>query len=712
MDGEDHHEVGSPAPRDPMPVEHEAMEEEEEEGEHMVRRERRRTTSLASHDRRASEEDKPHDEVVEDVRAREVQEEEHAGEAEPVVSVDTLASMTPHELRSVLEDIYQDWCSMDVASPAMLKNATRRLCNTTDITSLTPENVSQCANDLLRAVSFLMSMFEKEGMLDPSKEESKAWLRQFSHIKEIISFTFGFVHSAVACRFRVLHPQQGLEMAYADILPWIHSCETEDKLNANQMLRLFLLNQALMNNYRRSDGYVYEEIFLESGHSTHAWKPKFTFKEFIHRTIDKDSHWNMWKLMTNSANTAKYLVDFLEDCEDKEFPRLKRDRRYHSFRNGVYDTHTDTFMPWGHRYLTGEVVACRFHDVDMPEEIHQEEYRRNPSRIPTPLLDMVFSIQGIEGEVYQWAVAWAMGRLLYRMGDVESNQRNGVLLIGHGGSGKSTIAKVVRNFFEPTDTGQINSNCEPKYALANVYGKYIWMCTEMKANMQLDLGMMQEIMEGKSRITIQKKNVTAFTVDWDVPGLLCGNELPVRWIDVGNAMERRFLIIEFPNKPPQSDPLLDDKLELEKPFIMVKANRFYRDLAERMRLGGGSMDDYLPEYYRTTLERFQKKTQPFVKMLTEHPELEAGDTQKIMLVELKAMFSEFLKLNRIQHVSLDEDEMIRQLRSRFGPECVRTITQDDPVHYDGQERHGVFVYGIGRAASSFGNDANSIVGFG
>lgn len=657
----------------------------------------------------------PH--VPQEPSPRQVEDEDTAvaedgANTEAVVSMDTLGSMTPEELMSVLDDIYQDWSSMDVASPAMLRNAVKRLCNTTDITSLTPENVSQCADDLMRAVSYLMSLFEKEGMIDPADPSGKARLQQFSHIKEIISFTFGFVHAAIACRFRVLHPQQGLEMAYADMLPWIHSCETEEKLNANQVLRLFLLNQALMNNYRRSDGYVYQEIFLENGHSTHAWKPKYTFKEFIHRTVDKDTHWNMWKLLTSSGNLSKQLVEFLEDCEDKEFPRLKRDRRYHSFRNGVYDTHTDTFMPWGHRYLTGDVVACRFHDADMPEEIHGEEYKRDPSRIPTPLLDMVFSIQGVCGDVYEWAVAWAMGRLLYRMGEVESNQRNGVLLIGHGGSGKSTIAKVVRKFFEPTDTGQINSNCEPKYALANLYNKYIWMCTEMKANMQLDLGMMQEIMEGKSRITIQKKNVTAFTVDWDVPGLICGNELPMRWIDVGNAMERRFLIIEFPNKPPQSDPFLDDKLELEKPLIMVKANRFYRNLAERMRMGGGSMDDYLPAYYRETLERFQKKTQPFVKMLTEHPELEVGDTQKIMLVELKAMFSEFLKLNRLQHATLDEDEMIRQLRARFGPESVRTISQDEPVHYDGQERHGTFVFGIGRASGSFSNDSNSIVGFG
>ena len=208
-------------------------------------------------------------------------------------------------------------------------------------------------------------------------------------------------------------------------------------------------------------------------------------------------------------------------------------------------------------------------------------------------------------------------------------------------------------------------------------------------------------------MTVQQKNVTAFPVTWRVPGLLCGNELPIKWIDVGNALLRRFLIVEFPNRPERSDPMLDSKLAEEMALIMVKVNRLYRNLVSR--LGGKSIDEALPSYFHEKLEKFQKKTQPFLAMIDEHPELDRGDTKRIMLVELKTMFKEFLQLNNMRNIPLDEDEMIRQLRAKIGPDAVRVIPKDQPIEYNGREQHGTFVFGLGiRYNDELDVDADSL----
>jgi len=540
--------------------------------------------------------------------------------------------------------------------------------------------------------------------VDATELRARVW-----HMRLFLGQLFSAAAALLGCVVRRGNPSTALELDEDSAkYPFLNTGEAMvTKLPPTAKLIYFFLGQAFAHGLRREGEMVYQQRFLR-GTPTHAWMPLYNMHDYIHAMAPKEIHTEIWHLLHGEGSRVYNVEKYLIACKDSEFPRIKRQRRFHSFQNGVYDVNEDRFMPYGSDGLSDDVVSCNLHAsaVD-PAWFNDAALRRDPMRIPTPQLDRIFEDQGfdLEGDVYPWILAWVLGRPLYDMGVIEKHHRNGVLLLGHAGSGKSTVAKLVQRYYADNDTGQLNSECEPKYALANLVGKYVWFCTEVKKNFQLDIAMMQLMLEGRTRIAIQKKNVTAWEEEWNTPGLMAGNEIPSKWIDggAGNSLVRRMLIVEFPNKPRRQDPQLETRILAELPAIMVKANRMYRLLAARVG-PDGDIDHFLPAYFRDTLARFQSKTQPFVYMLNNHPDLLRDPNGRMHLMELKGLFAAWCRVNNYRISSMDDDEIIRQVKSQgFTTKQVKTPGR-------GQQQ-GWYIHGLTtRAASdSFANDRLSFL---
>jgi energy-coupling factor transporter ATP-binding protein EcfA2 len=498
---------------------------------------------------------------------------------------------------------------------------------------------------------------------DAAMLRSRVW-----HMRLFLGQMFSVAVSLVGCAVRRGEPTAPLQLDEASAkYPFLNQGEAMvSRMPPNAMLIYFFLGQAYLHGLRREGATVYEQRFV-GNQPSHAWTPLYSIHDFIHAMATKETHTDVWHMLHGDGSRVIGVERYLESCCDAEFPTIRRQRRYQSFRNGVYDVHRDRFLPYRSAELTEDVVACNLHDLEVRPEWFQAEAMADPCRIPTPQLDRIFAEQGFElgGDVYRWILAWVLGRPQYDMGTVEKHHRNGVFLLGHAGSGKSTIAKVLQRFYADKDTGQLNSECEPKFALAALSGKYIWFCTEVKKNFQLDMGMLLQMLEGRTRISVQEKFKTARDEEWNIPGLMAGNEIPSKWIDggAGNSLVRRMLIIEFPNKPQALDPNLEGNILRELAAIMVKANRMYRLLAARIG-DRGDMDAALPAYFRETLARFQAKTQPFVYMLNNHPDLHRDPAGHMTMLELKTLYSQWCRVNNSRGGAIDDDEIIRQLRSQ------------------------------------------------
>jgi energy-coupling factor transporter ATP-binding protein EcfA2 len=570
--------------------------------------------------------------------------------------------------------------------------------------------------DRAKSLNQLVYYMDKYEMLSGVSEgvDSTELRKKLAHYRVFVGQMYSAACAVVGCLVRRSSSDAKLEFEKDTTkYPFLNYGEHElSRMKTGSQLILFFLNKAFMHGLRKENGMVYEQKFIGTT-PTHAWSPLYPMRTFIHTMAPKEIHYDVWEMLHGDGGSKVFQIEtYLTDCTDFEFPSIKRERKYISFQNGVYFVYEDRFLPYGDPGLGGDVVSCNLHNKEMRAEWFQPPYLDDPLRIATPNLDRILHEQGfvIGDKPYQWILAWVLGRPLYDMGVVEKHHRNGVFLLGHAGSGKSTLAKIVEAYYTPDDTGHLNSECEAKYALAALVGKYVWFCLEVKKNFQLDMGMLLQMLEGMQRISIQKKNVTAWAEEWNIPGLMAGNELPQKWVDggAGNSLVRRMFVIEFPNKPPRLDSNLFSRLLRELPAIMVKSNRLYRRIASEVGIDG-DIDEHLPTYFKDTLLRFQTRTQPLIHMVQTNHELTSEFPEgKIHIQDLKSIFLQWAKVNGGgRAVCPDDDEIARQMKS-IGY-TIKVFKKSAPVDYRGKKMSGTFIMGL---ASKAEMDAQQMAGAG
>ena len=99
--------------------------------------------------------------------------------------------------------------------------------------------------------------------------------------------------------------------------------------------------------------------------------------------------------------------------------------------------------------------------------------------------------------------------------------------------------------------------------------------------MGLEQAEFQSIVSGED-VSIAVKNKTALSIEWNVPGVLGGNEVP-NWRDNSGSILRRILPWNFTKQVKEADPQLDEKLHKELPIILLKCVRGYLDYSNKYR---------------------------------------------------------------------------------------------------------------------------------
>ena len=466
-----------------------------------------------------------------------------------------------------------------------------------------------------------------------------------------------------------------------------------------QKCLLYSLDQTYKAGYRRYKGQCCEEIKTIEGHRTRAWQPKFTIEQFVYSLAQKDDNFEVWKNFTSRGTVFRDVIDNMSKCIDAQFPEITKRRHVWSFRNGVfvgkewipdrgiYDCCFYSYDSKEFRCLDPTIIACKYFDQQFDDFSHIERWQD----IPTPWFDSILKYQNFEDEVCDWAYVMG-GRLCYDVGEMDGWQVI-PFFKGIARSGKSTlITKVFKKFYENEDIGTLSNNIERKFGLSAIKDSFMFIAPEVKGDLALEQAEFQSMVSGED-VSVAVKNKTAVSIEWNVPGVLGGNEVP-NWKDNSGSVLRRILPWNFAKQVRDADPQLDEKLNRELPIILLKCVKAYLDYSNKYR--DKDIWNVVPEYF--------KKIQKQVAMVasTLHNFLESTNIiyGKELFVPQKLfvqVFNQHCQANNLGKHKFNQDFYA-------GPFSSRDIeVRDEVVNYKGRTYpKQPVIYGVDVVEESLG----------
>ncbi len=250
-------------------------------------------------------------------------------------------------------------------------------------------------------------------------------LKRIVKILEMVFYAKRVVLSAFQAKLAVhqLHLEDGTLDLAADLDARLGSWALrfryiENKTTPMQNLLLYLLDGAMEKRYRKSNGWMYEPVYV-GGRNTHAWKPVMEIKDFVYGMLHKETCWEQWCNATAAGlKNISSAIEYLTNCQDYQLPELHKQRGVYAFTNGVYMCREDKFYAFDRqdRPLSDDVVACKFNNLEFDDYLGYD-WRD----IPTPHLDSIMSYQNFEPSVCEWLYV-LLGRLLYPLNELDSWQ--------------------------------------------------------------------------------------------------------------------------------------------------------------------------------------------------------------------------------------------------------------------------------------------------
>ena len=379
--------------------------------------------------------------------------------------------------------------------------------------------------------------------------------------------------------------------------------DTED-LSPYQQLILVMLNNTFKYNIRRYKGQCCKEIEIEDMNKkfrTKAWKPMMSISEYVYRVAQKENRFDVWKNLTAKGSNARDAVKYLSECNDIQFPEIKKNRNVWSFNNGLFvgkewstkqGKYISRFYPYESKEfacLDPTIVSCKYFDKHFTNFDHIIDWWD----IPTPNFQGILDYQQFDKDVSKWMYVMG-GKMCYDVGDIDSWQVI-PFLKGIAGSGKSTlITKVFKKFYDSEDVRTLSNNIERKFGLSSIYDGFMFIAPEVKGDLCLEQAEFQSLVSGED-VSIAQKYEKAKSVEWKTPGILGGNEVP-NWKDNSGSVLRRLLAFNFGKQVKNADPHLDEKLDVELPALLLKCVNAYLDYAQKY--SDQNIWNVVPKYFK------------------------------------------------------------------------------------------------------------------
>ena len=413
----------------------------------------------------------------------------------------------------------------------------------------------------------------------------------------------------------------------------LDNCED---LNPFQVLLLDILSELERQKLRRTKDMVCREMITEKGYRTMSWEPECAIIEKIHSLCDKNTMPDRWKLFTKRSSMPKEISTYLEQCVDVQFPELVKNRHAWSFNNGIFvgDLNNNKFYPYSsesYSKLDRHMVTSKYFNMEFSDYTETSSW----SDIPTPHLESIMNYQGWSEDVKRWMYIM-LGRLTFSV-----NEADGWQVIpfckGIAQSGKSTLLNhVAKLFYVPSDISVMANNIEEKFGLSSIYKSNLFIGPEIKSDFKIDQAEFQSLISGEE-IQIARKGKSAVTTQWDVPGILAGNETP-GFSDNSGSILRRLMIFKFARQVDKGDARLGEKLAEEIDVIIQKCTRAY---SEAVRMYSSELIwNVVPKEFHAWRKEIEGQLHTLVGFM-ESPKIKYGEGKMMPLTIFRERYRHY-----------------------------------------------------------------------
>jgi hypothetical protein len=472
--------------------------------------------------------------------------------------------------------------------------------------------------------------------IEPEKLEIKTIMTEISfHFKMLFD-------QLVLFRLRQHMNDQSLRSALHEMSPMTFFCEMDTgKMKKHQQLLYFYLKQCFKNKYRRYGKSLYRPIFNQKGQFTYAYERVCDISDFIFDAIfpiELNPYW--FECLTDSNNTATFCVKQLENIKTEWLPDLKRDRRIHSFRNGLFVTSTNEFYSFEKlddcgwvgdlESSEGEITAMRYHDMDFRYREIAEEMKGPDGQsyhytyVKMDSISNILSYQGFSTEERNF-IYFTLGRMLYPNNCLDNFQFM-PFFIGLAGTGKSLLLRLLCELFDPNDIAAISNSCQKTFQLDGLYKKMIMICTDMDENFAFDMPTLLNMISGETVSVIRKNKDPDVINNWSIPMAFASNRLPAKFNDSAGQLSRRWPMIEFGKRVLKVDTSLFHECLKELDKFLFVINSAYLDF--RKNHGRQDIREFMPKKILKSSEKYIKQLNPIESFVEECCDLEDLEVER------------------------------------------------------------------------------------
>lgn len=264
-----------------------------------------------------------------------------------VLSEGPLDGAADEEIQAMIDELYATWVPEDgVQIDSLNQWACERLNTTLD--TVTPKILE---DQTVRCVAELRKLFD-EVKNRPSLRLEGVVQDKLARIAKVMREARNAVQSSA-----MLYKQLDFESSFAIEDAWnpdsfFQFTVEDDKATSFQKLLIAVLKRIAISGLRRLDEDCYEPVLLSNGETTHAWKRCCTIKEYLYKSIQKETDYEEWRYLTNPHDNGEKVVQHLMLSTQMEFPVIQMNRYLWAYRNGLYNVKEDMFFPFAAPIIT------------------------------------------------------------------------------------------------------------------------------------------------------------------------------------------------------------------------------------------------------------------------------------------------------------------------------------------------------------------------